>query len=309
MLDVLDEIIEEQFKDKKTEYPYKEWEQKRALVKERLKNMKHYVEEAANSITIMEGPGRPSKLNLVQKTMLFLFARMMNKSNRDMEFMMLFLEPLVGDEVSYKTVERLYADEEVMMVLHNFFVLLLKENKPSGDFAGDGTGYTLTVTQHYRSDVKKNSKKYRYVFRLIDIQNGLYVCFGYSEISEMDAFNKAIFMLRKIGIKINTNRLDRYYSSGKVIRMFGRKVSLYLIPKKNMRGVGLDWYRTIKEMFIDPVGYLQQYFKRNLTETGISSDKRRFGWTIRQRLEDRRENALFALTLLHNLFFIRIRPS
>lgn len=71
--------------------------------------------------------------DLEKRVMLFLFARLMNKSNRDVEELLELFEPLFGIKVSYKTVERLYSDEEVMMVLHNLFILLLEEEGVSGD--------------------------------------------------------------------------------------------------------------------------------------------------------------------------------
>ena len=89
-------------------------------------------------------------------------------------------------------IERLYSDEEVKMALNNFFILLLKDEGLSGEFAGDGSRYSLTITKHYRSNPKKKGKDFRYVFRLIDLNTGMYVGFGYSSRSEKDAFNKAI---------------------------------------------------------------------------------------------------------------------
>ncbi|RLJ01010.1 MAG: hypothetical protein DRP06_00430 [Candidatus Aenigmatarchaeota archaeon] len=65
--------------------------------------------------------------------MLFLFARLMNKSNRDVEDILELFEPFFGISVSYKTIERLYSDEEVKLVLHNLFILLLKDENLSGD--------------------------------------------------------------------------------------------------------------------------------------------------------------------------------
>jgi transposase len=48
------------------------------------------------------------------------------------------------DEISYKYVERLYSDEQVKMVLHNVFMLMLKKAGVSGKFGGDGTGEHIT---------------------------------------------------------------------------------------------------------------------------------------------------------------------
>lgn len=72
-------------------------------MKERLGRLPEYVERAVGMIELGErGAGRPRKLNLTQRTMLFLFARLMNKSNRYVEEVLILLRPLFGFEVSYK---------------------------------------------------------------------------------------------------------------------------------------------------------------------------------------------------------------
>jgi transposase len=53
----------------------------------------------------------------------------------------------------------------------------------------------------------------------------------------------------------------------------------------------------------------QRYFMRNISEAGYSADKRRFGWVIRQRREDRREMAMLSIALLHDVFAIRVAPK
>jgi len=57
-------------------------------------------------------------------------------------------------------------------------------------------------------------------------------------LSEWDAFQKAVAMLRHIGAAVRSIRLDKYFSSRKVIKMFDRTVSLFLIPKKNIARIG-----------------------------------------------------------------------
>jgi len=233
--------------------------------------------------------------------MLFLFARLMNKSKGFEELLELF-EPLFGIKVSYKTIERLYSDEEVKMALHNLFILLLREEGVSEEFAGDGTGYSLTVTKHYRSDPKKKGKDFRYVFRIIDLEAGMYVGFGYSSRSERDAFEKAMKMLKEMGVKVNSISLDKYYSSRKTLRMFDAETAVYIIPKKNLARIGFDWLRVIERIVEAPYRFLKRYFKRTLSKAGFSADKRRFGWCeAEKRREDRREMTLFAVGLLHNL--------
>lgn len=310
MIGVLEEVKKEIFPEDDTSYPYAEWERKREKVKQRLRNLPVYVEQAVDMIQFEKrGVGRPKELDLVQRTMLFLFARMMNKSNRDVEDLLVMFGPLFGVTANYKYVERLYSDHEVKIVLHNLFILLLKDEGVSGDFSGDGTGYSLSVTQHYRTKPGKKGKRYLYVFRVIDVDTGLYVAFGYSNQSEMDAFNKAMKMLTSLGVMIDSFSLDKYFSSKKVLRLFGMQTSLYLIPKKNIVTIGAEWARIIKEMMEDPYLFLKNYFLRNLSESGFSADKARFGGLIRQRREDRREMALFSIAFLHNIFMVRVRPG
>ena len=310
LVEVLEEVKEECFSDEKDKYPYTEWEQKRERVKQRLRDLPKYVDQAAEKIRFVKPrAGQRKKIDVRKRTMLFLFTRLMNKSNRDMEDLLVLFEPLFGVKVSYKSIERLYSDPEVKTVLHNLFILLLRDEGVSCDFSGDGTGYSLSVTKHYRTDVSKKGRGYLYVFRVIDIDTGFYVAVGYSNNSEMEAFHKAITMLRELRISVDTLSLDKYYSSRTVIRLFGEETALYLIPKKNIARVGLEWSRVLRRVLEDPYLYLKGYFLRNLSESGFSADKRRFGGLVRQKRDDRREMALFSIAFLHNIFTARIRPG
>lgn len=310
LLEVLDELREEFYQGEKTGYPFAEWERKREKVKERLRKLPEYVEQAVEMLEIDEtGAGRPRRLGLVQRTMLFLFTRLMNKSNRDVEEILWLLEPLFGFKVSYKSIERLYSDEEVRLVLHNLFLLLLRDEGVSGDFAGDGTGYSLSIEKHYRTNPRKRGRDYDYVFRLIDIETGMYVGFGYSRKSEMEAFNRAMQMVEKHGIAVDSVALDKYYSTRKVLRMFDTEVAVYVIPRKNIAKLGLEWTRVIRRIAENPRDFLKRYFMRNLCEAGFSADKRRFGWRIRQRRDDRKEMAMLSIALLHNVFTVRVKPG
>lgn len=310
LLEVLEEIRAEFFKGKKPIYPFSEWERQREKVKERLGRLPEYVGKAVDMIGLKENAaGRPRKLDLAQRTMLFLFARLMNKSNRDVEDILALFRPLFGFDASYKSVERLYSDEGVRLALYNLFLLLLEEEGVSGSFAGDGTGYSLTVEKHYRKNPRKGGGAYRYVFRLVDIGTGMYAGYGYSNRSEMEAFHRAVEVAKGLGIQIDSISLDKYYSSRKVLRQFGKETAVYVIPRKNMSKLGFEWAGVIKRIADDPFMYLKRYFMRNLSEAGFSADKRRFGWTIRQRREDRREMAMFSIALLHNVFATRAAPK
>ena len=310
LIEILDEVKEECFQNEHSSYPFAAWEHKRERVKQRLRDLPFFVDRAASLVHCMTlKAGRPKRLDLSKRTMLFLFTRLLNKSNRDIEELLVLFEPLFGFQVSYKSIERLYSDPEVRLALHNLFILLLQDEGVSGDYAGDGTGYTLTINRHYRTDTAKHGHDFLYVFRVIDVDTGLYVAFGYSNTSEMEAFHKAMGMLRRSGMPIDSMALDKYYSSRKVIALFDKETTLYLIPKKNMGRAGMEWSRILRRAAEDPYGFLKGYYLRNLSESGFSTDKRRFGGLIRQRREDRRESAAFSTTLLHNLFIARVRPG
>ena len=98
------------------------------------------------------GPGRPSALTLEQKVKLLLIKQLVGKSNREFAYMLEIFSMISGIDISYKTVERLYSDELVMMALHNLHVLLLKKKGiKESDATGDGTGYSLTIKKNYES--------------------------------------------------------------------------------------------------------------------------------------------------------------
>jgi transposase len=166
----------------------------------------------------------------------------------------------------------------------------------------------LVLRNHYRTHPSKFGKKFVHFFSLIDLATGMYVGCGISRVSEWDAFNKAICMLRRVGAAIKSIRLDKYFSTRKVIRMFDRRISLFLIPKKNIARIG-DWADILERMMASPVDFLSEYFHRNLSESGFSADKGRFGSIVRQRREDRQQTALFSNALFHNIYTIRIKPK
>jgi transposase len=309
LLAVLDETKETLFKDRQCIYPYTEWEHKRAQIKERLHRLPEYVHQAVEALNREEQKmGRPPKLELEKKVNLFILVRFLNKSNRLAEESLQYFQPLFGVDVSYKYIERLYGDPEIKLALHNLFVLLLKDEGTSGDYAGDGTGCSVSVENHYRTNPNKYGKKFVHFFSLIDLTTGMYVGCGVSRLSEWDAFTKAVAMLRSIGAAIRSIRLDKYFSTRKVIRMFDRSVSLFLIPKKNITRIGA-WADILIRMMASPVDFLSEYFHRNISESGFSADKGRFGSLVRQRREDRQQTALFSNALFHNIYAIRIKTK
>ena len=64
--------------------------------------------------------------------------------------------------------ERLYSDPLVIMILNNLFISSVKRKGiDTAETSGDGTGYSLSVTKHYRSLRVKNGeivKEGRFVY-------------------------------------------------------------------------------------------------------------------------------------------------
>ena len=83
------------------------------------------------------------------------------------------------------------------------------------------------------------------------------------------------------------------------------KVRLYFIPKRNATVKGpWEWKRMIYYFVKDPIAYLEEYFQRNQSESGIAEDKKRIGWKLGQKREDRIDTANMCTTLWHNLYWL-----
>lgn len=284
---------------------------------------------ASMHISNANSAGRKPFLTLKQKVTLLLIKHLSGKSNREMSAMLALFSLLSDIDVSYKTVERLYSDEEVALVLHNLHMLILKEKGlKEADSSGDGTGYTLSIKRHYATEVEKHKDKAKdagkiakackqkgkrrkvfvYSFALMDFRTRMYIGYGTSFKSEREAYDRAMQMAEATCIKQRSIRLDKYYSAQKYVKelcnLF-KDVTLYLIPKKNATVKGpWEWKRTLARMVADVNAYLKEYFQRNQSESGISEDKRRFGWKIMQRKPDTISTAQFLTTIWHNLFWL-----
>ena len=56
---------------------------------------------------------------------------------------------------------------------------------------------------------------------------------------------------------------------------------------------------------LSPLRTLEQSYLRTPIETRFHPIRKRFTWKIRQRMEDRREIAVLAIGVLHNIFSVR----
>lgn len=285
-------------------------------IKKVMKNLHPIIDEATRDIKVVKKKGRHKSLNPKQKLTLILIKQLVGKSNRMMAYMIDIFSMMSRVDVSYKSVERLYSDEEVYLALSNLFALLLKKKGIEKiDACGDATGFSLTIKKHYASYVQKlkdkskeqditEKKSFVYRFNIMDLSTKMYVCYGSSLKSEREAFDKAIQMLEEYNIKIDSIRLDRYYSNPCYVSLF-KESKVYIIPKKNVElGHGTLWLKTMERFLDDTLGYLAEYYKRQNSESGFSCDKKLTGWKVSQKREDRINTALFCGTIWHNLFFL-----
>lgn len=322
---MLDEIV----KKYKEEHPARErdWRTYEQRVVKRLKTafreLRPLVEEAAASVHFVSGETRGAKpaLTVEQRVLALLIKHIIGKSNRNMAAMFTVFSLLSDVDVSYKTVERFYSDPEVAAVLHNLHALLLrKKGVKSIDGSGDGTGYSLSIKVHYASAAQRLKDKVKreeerehqkrlfvYSFALLDLESRMYIGTGTSFRSEKEAYTSAIAMARATGIAMASLRLDRYYSNQSdvenLVAQFG-KIELYLIPKSNATVEGpWQWKRTLFRFITDVKAYLEEYYRRNQSESCFAEDKRRTGWNLGQKRPDRINTANFLTTIWHNLYW------
>lgn len=314
----IDDYLLQEYKDQKEELKrdWRTYEQRLMhRMKSAIKNLEPLIEEAISTLKIEKHQGRESSLTLKQKVILLLLKELFDKSNRDMSVMTDIFSLLSGIDVSYKTVERLYSDEQVEMTLHNLHLLILKKRGIEvADASGDGTGYSLTIKKHYATEVEKRKEQIKeasgkersafiYSFKLLDLKTRLYICYGMSFRSEKQAFNRALEMLKETKIKIEKIRLDRYYSNSSDVDKFPADSRVFVFPKSNATLKGsYQWKDCMIRFVLHTKDYLGQYYLRNNSESEIAADKRRLGWRIEQRREDRINTAHSCTVVWHNLF-------
>ena len=289
-LNELDSILKERYR---LEHPKKErnwrtYEQEFAQrIKMAMKDLDPLVNEAVSMIRIVPRAGHPHSLTLEQRVKLLLIKQLVGEFNRMFANMLSIFSILSGIDVSYKTIERLYSDDEVIIAVHNLHVLILgKKDITNSSATGDGTGYSLTVKKNYESYAQKlkdlakenpgnreerdgkksnNHKKrlFAYSFAIMDLKSRMYIVFGSSMKSERSAYDRAMKLLSSIGIEMVSIRLDRYYSTPSYMDKLG-KTKVFVIPKKNSTLNGsLKWKNTMKEFVENTMPYLEEYHKRS----------------------------------------------
>ena len=105
---------------------------------------------------IIHSPGHPYSVSLEQRVKLLLIKLLVGELNRMFANMLDTFSMFSGIDVSYKTVERLYSEPDVVLAIHNLHVILLRRRGINDPYAtGDGTSYSLTVKKNYESHAHK----------------------------------------------------------------------------------------------------------------------------------------------------------
>lgn len=316
------ESVVREYKEQKQDAKkdYKTYEEKFIIrLRTCFEELQPLINEAVTSIKIIETEkrGAKRKLTLQQEVMLLLLQKLFQKSNRSMSLLLVVFAWLNNIDISYKTIERKYSDPLVQIAIYNLHRLLLKKKGiNSVELCGDGTGYSVHISEHYATIAQKRkekskentgTQKFVYSFAIMDLKSRLYVAFGLSLKSEKEAFLEAIKELKLAGFNVLSLRLDRYFScevyAELIEKEFG-KVTLYLIPKTNIAHLGLGIWQDNAVRFVDDIfKFLKEYFKRNQSESGFSEDKKRTGWKMPQKMPDRIHTANCINYLWHNLFW------
>ena len=329
-LDTIIDIYKKEFSEQKpTDWKTyeKQWAQR---LRTALKELKTVIDQAENCIKIRPKHfGRPPKAKAKQKVLILLAKDLVQLSGRKMANLLPLFSLFDDVDISYKTIERAYSNPLVKMIIHNMFIIMVKSKGiKQADLTGDGTGYSLTITKHYRSvrekageTIKSNNKSvttqakpqtkqdkkklFTYAFALIDLESHMYVGYGASLKSEKAAFNSALELMRECGVNAKSVRLDQYYAGQSTAAAFEANTAMYLIPKSNatIRGSYL-WKDMIKDLISYPFLFLSEYFRREHSESGFSADKRCDGWKIWQRRVDRIETATLCKGVWHNLLWL-----
>ena len=331
-LDAIIDMYKKEFSEQKpTDWKTYEaqWAQR---LRTALKELKSVIDEAERRIRIRPKLfGRPPKAKAKQKVLILSAKDLAQFSNRKMANLLPLFSLFDDVDISYKTIERAYSDPMVRLIIHNMFVILVKRKGiKQADLTGDGTGYSLTITKHYRSvrekageaaksnepnppadavaepQTKQDKRRlFTYAFALMDLASHMYVGYGASLKSERAAFEASLEIMCECGVEAKSVRLDQYYAGQSTAAVFGNDTSLYVIPKSNatIRG-SYVWKDMVRDLISYPFLFLKEYFRREHSESGFSADKRCDGWKIWQRRDERIETATMFKGVWHNLLWL-----
>ena len=107
----------------------KQWAQR---LRTALKEIKTTIYQAEKNIKIKPKHfGRPPKAQAKQKVLILLAKDLSQFSGRKMANLLALFSLFDDVDISYKTVERAYSDPLIKLIIHNMFVILVKNKKSS----------------------------------------------------------------------------------------------------------------------------------------------------------------------------------
>ncbi len=139
----------------------------------------------------------------------------------------------------------------------------------------------------------------------MDLTTWMYVGYGFSMKSEKEAFDKAAEMMRQCDIIPRSARLDQYYGSQFVTKLFEKETTIFVIPKDSITIKGPpQWKDIIRRLITDPIAFLTEYYNRENSESGFAADKKFDGWKVSQKLDERIGTAIMCKGVWHDLLWL-----
>ena len=93
-------------------------------IKMTMKALGPIIDSSAMSVLQKSGRGRRPRLDLKQKITVLVVKQLLGKSNRGMSYMLMLFSSMSGSYLGYKSVERLYSDNQVYLALSKMHELL-----------------------------------------------------------------------------------------------------------------------------------------------------------------------------------------
>jgi transposase len=224
-------------------------------------------------------------------------------------------------EFSYKTIERAYSQPDVLEALH---AILEITNRPVGGleqtFAADGSGFSMSVIQHYRSARERQRRtaleipppnEHGWVFNLANVGIRFGLIAGWT--SWVDRGGKEVAHFPGVFAQTHARHPtmqvqlgDGAYSARWVVAMAAEVgVSCRFLPRRDVtfmgRGASMAWGQSLLQLLKDPQGWLSDYHERSKVEVGWSALKSRHPGKIRKRKVERQVTEATLRAVAYNL--------
>jgi len=264
------------------------------------------------------GPGRPGK-NPSDLAKAVLLQQYMEVANRPLEgALSLFGEKLgLVSVLGYKDVERAYSNPDVVVLILGLFELSVRVVRDESEFSVDGTGLSTSMKDNWESYLysrqgkQRGKRRYSVFEKLVCVvghRYGLVSAFRVLESMhghESPALRPLVeeVVERHGGIGLMSGDAA-YFSRENCSLVDGAGGVPRLFPKKNasLKSEGSKAYQDMLLAFInDPQRWLEDYFKKAVSEWTFSSLKRRCLTPLRREIGSRRRLEVLARIVVYNL--------